>query len=80
MDLVLSDVVMPRLNGQQLYQATRELGKTIKFLFTSGYVGRESRSKMALDPSVPFLPKPWTVPDLITRVRAILDERAPAET
>jgi hypothetical protein len=58
----------------------RDLGKTMKFLFTSGYVGRESRTKMALDPSVPFLPKPWTVQDLITRVRAILDEKAAAAT
>ncbi len=77
-DLVLSDVVMPRLNGQQLYLATRELGKSLRFLFTSGYVGRESRTKMALDPAVPFLAKPWTVPDLILRVREILDEPAPA--
>ncbi|MSR07251.1 MAG: PAS domain S-box protein [Gemmatimonadetes bacterium] len=79
-DLVLSDVVMPRMNGQQLYDAVRELGKTMKFLFTSGYVGRESRSKLSLEASVPFLPKPWTVQDLITRVRSILDEATPVRT
>ncbi|MBI4420921.1 MAG: PAS domain S-box protein [Gemmatimonadetes bacterium] len=73
-DLVVSDVVMPRMNGPQLYQAVRRRGRLVKFLFTSGYVGREGRGDLVLDPAVPFLPKPWTLEDLIAKVRTILDE------
>ncbi|MBI4499847.1 MAG: PAS domain S-box protein [Gemmatimonadetes bacterium] len=72
-DLVVSDVVMPRMNGPQLYQAVRERGSAVRFLFTSGYVGREGRSDVKIDPTVPFLPKPWTVNELVTTVRRILD-------
>jgi two-component system cell cycle sensor histidine kinase/response regulator CckA len=73
-DLVVSDVVMPRMNGTQLYEAVRERGTPVRFLFTSGYVGREGRADVKLDPNVPFLAKPWTVDELITIVRGILDE------
>jgi two-component system cell cycle sensor histidine kinase/response regulator CckA len=72
-DLVISDVVMPRMNGTQLYEAVRTNGHQVRFLFTSGYVGREGRADVTLDPSVPFLPKPWTVDELVSRVRNILD-------
>ncbi len=72
-DLVVSDIVMPRLNGAQLYEAVRRKGNKVSFLFTSGYVGREGRSDAILAPDVPFLPKPWTVDELISTVRGILD-------
>jgi two-component system cell cycle sensor histidine kinase/response regulator CckA len=74
-DLVVSDVVMPRMNGTQLYDAVRRNGSQVQFLFTSGYVGREGRADVTLDPTVPFLPKPWTVDELVSRVRDILDAR-----
>ena len=72
-DLVVSDVVMPRMNGTQLYEEVRKGGNPVRFLFTSGYVGREGRSEAILSPDVPFLPKPWTVDELVSNVRAILD-------
>jgi signal transduction histidine kinase len=77
-DLVLSDVVMPRMSGPQLYDRLRGEGAAVRFLFTSGYVGKDSRSKLLVDPSVPFLPKPWTVEELVSRVREILDAPVPA--
>jgi hypothetical protein len=41
------------------------------FLFTSGYAS--GRDAEPLDPSLPFLPKPWTSADLLARVRQVLD-------
>ena len=72
--LVVSDVVMPRMGGRELYASLREEGFTMPFLFTSGYTDRMSSDTVALDPSVPVLPKPWTWTELTASVRAALDE------
>ena len=72
--LVVSDVVMPRMGGRELYASLREEGFRMPFLFTSGYTDRMSSDTVALDPSVPVLPKPWTWTELTASVRAALDE------
>jgi PAS domain S-box-containing protein len=72
-DLVVSDVVMPRMGGPQLQAQLREAGYTVKILFTSGYTDRDVRDAIRLEPSVPFLPKPWTIAELLRRVRDLLD-------
>ncbi|MDZ7632806.1 MAG: ATP-binding protein [Gemmatimonadaceae bacterium] len=72
--LVVSDVVMPRMGGRELYASLREEGYRMPFLFTSGYTDRMSSDTVALDPSVPVLPKPWTWTELTASVRAALDE------
>src|SRR5438034_68714 len=71
--LVFSDLVMPRLGGRALYDAARRDGHTVPFLFASGYSDPSGRGAAALDPSVPLLHKPWTGPDLLGRVRQLLD-------
>ena len=71
--LVVSDVVMPRMGGRELYASLRDEGFTMPFLFTSGYTDRMSSDTVALDPSVPILPKPWTWAELTASVRAALD-------
>jgi two-component system, cell cycle sensor histidine kinase and response regulator CckA len=72
--LVVSDVVMPRMGGRELYASLRDEGYRMPFLFTSGYTDRMSSDTVALDPSVPVLPKPWTWTELTASVRAALDE------
>ena len=72
--LVVSDVVMPRMGGRELYALLREEGYRMPFLFTSGYTDRMSSDTIALDPSVPVLPKPWTWTELTASVRAAIEE------
>jgi CheY-like chemotaxis protein len=72
-DLVLSDVVMPRSSGPQLLEGMREAGWRSRVLFTSGYAARDMREHATLDPGLPFLPKPWTVTDLLGKIREVLD-------
>jgi two-component system, cell cycle sensor histidine kinase and response regulator CckA len=74
--LVVSDVVMPRMGGRELHASLRDEGFRMPFLFTSGYTDRMSSDTVALDPSVPVLPKPWTWSELTASVRAALDEGA----
>ncbi len=77
-DLVVSDVVMPHSSGPQLLRSLRDAGLTTRILFTSGYPARDVHERTPLEPGVPFLTKPWTIPDLVRRVREVLDAPATA--
>ncbi len=74
-DLILSDLVMPRLGGRQFYEALKERGKDPRILFTSGYSAQDVRAGSGFLRDVPFLHKPWTLTDLFLRVREVLDEK-----
>ncbi|HVO35434.1 MAG TPA: PAS domain S-box protein [Gemmatimonadales bacterium] len=76
-DLIVSDVVMPHAGGPELLRALRDAGVSAKVLFTSGYPARDVHERTPLEPGVPFLAKPWTIQELVRRVREILD--APEE-
>jgi PAS domain S-box-containing protein len=74
-DLIVSDLVMPRLGGRQFYEALKEQGKDPRILFTSGYSAQDVRAGLGFLRDVPFLHKPWTLTDLFLRVREVLDEK-----
>ena len=74
--MIIADVVMPVVGGPQLVKELRDAGKTVKVLFTSGYTARDAQETRALDPGLPFLAKPWTITDLLRRVREVLDRPA----
>ena len=73
-DLVVADLVMPRLGGSELRREASRLVPEVRFLITTGYAARDVP---AIDPDrpleTPVLQKPWTVQDLRARVREILD-------
>jgi hypothetical protein len=73
-DLVLTDVVMPKLGGRQLSEALQQEGRDVRMLFTSGYATEDIQQGGTFDPGV-VLPKPWTLTDLLATVRATLDRR-----
>ena len=74
-DLVVSDIVMPHMNGYQLHDALQRDYEPVKFLFTTGYAGEEAKSSDEPYAHVPLLKKPWTLTELARGVRAVLDER-----
>jgi signal transduction histidine kinase len=73
-DLVITDVVMPRLGGRGLYEAARASGAEMKFLFASGYTARDVGATGEIEADLPFIHKPWTVAEFTHRVREILDQ------
>ena len=77
-DLIISDVVMPHTSGPQLLTALRDAGAAPRMLFTSGYAARDVQERATLDSGVPFLPKPWTIAELLRKVREVLDAPHPA--
>jgi two-component system NtrC family sensor kinase len=72
--LVISDVVMPRMSGVELFQAMRTEGIHKKFLFMSGYSAKDVQQNVGLEDDVPFLQKPWTPTELLNLVRDMLDD------
>ena len=71
-DLVLTDLKMPRLGGRALFDQARREGLMMPFLFASGYVD-SGRKPEPIDETLPFIRKPWAMDDLLARVRDLLD-------
>jgi PAS domain S-box-containing protein len=77
-DLVLTDVVMPRLGGPELVRALRARHPTLKVLFMSGYTDDSVVRHGLMDASVAFIQKPYTPRSLAAKVREVLDTPPPA--
>src|SRR2546430_423886 len=76
-DLVITDMVMPKISGMQLYETIRGAeppDKRVKVLFTSGYPAAEFRQSLAGDPDVAFVTKPWTASELLGQIRQLLEK------
>jgi CheY-like chemotaxis protein len=70
--LVLTDVVMPKMNGGQLVERLAPLRK-MKVLFMSGYTEDTASLQGLLAAGVPFLEKPFKIITLVQKVREVLD-------
>jgi len=74
-DLLFSDVVMPRMNGVELAEEACRLRPGLKVLLTSGYSRESLSSRTALHGGLPMIPKPYKQANLAGRLRALLDDR-----
>ena len=72
-DLVVSDLAMPRRDGWGLYRALRDGGNQVKFILASGYRESDTQERLTIAIEVAFLQKPWTLTELAARVREVLD-------
>jgi DNA-binding NtrC family response regulator len=71
--LLLTDVVMPRMNGRELCLRLQALRPSLKVLYMSGYSGSTIDKYGVLDGNVHFLKKPFSVQTLSREVRRALD-------
>lgn len=72
--LLITDVVLPTMNGRELAQRLTQMIPGLKCLFMSGYTADIIAHRGVLDEQVHFLQKPFSLEALATKVRAILDE------
>ncbi|HLJ95347.1 MAG TPA: PAS domain S-box protein [Gemmataceae bacterium] len=70
--LVVTDVVMPKMNGPQLAERMRGKWPNVRFLFLSGYTDRALLHNGLLNGNQNFLQKPFTPHDLASKVREML--------
>jgi len=72
-DLVVMDVVMPRMNGKEAHGEIIRVRPDVKVLFMSGYAADIVQEKGIVAEGVNFIPKPVTPMDMLKKVREILD-------
>ena len=74
-DLLITDVVLPGMNGRELANEVTGLYQDIKILFMSGYTADVIAHRGVLDHGVNFLQKPFSRKDLAIKVRKALDQK-----
>jgi two-component system, cell cycle sensor histidine kinase and response regulator CckA len=72
-DLLLSDLIMPRVDGRQLAQQLRQIDPRLKVIFVSGYPGHGVAGNELEFPGARFLSKPVSMETLAHAVREVLD-------
>ncbi len=76
-DLLITDVVMPEMNGRDLSNRLQALYPNLKTLFMSGYTANVIAHRGVLEEGVGFIPKPFSKKDLAVKVREVLDNAKP---
>ncbi|NJN16569.1 MAG: PAS domain S-box protein [Oscillochloris sp.] len=78
--LLLTDVVMPEMDGMALYHHLLTMQPQLRVLYMSGYTNDVIVNHGILNPGVAFLPKPFAIRDLAQKVRQVLDRPANSST
>jgi len=76
--LLITDVIMPEMNGRELVSLVRKSKPGLKCMFISGYTADVIDRRGKLDEGVQFLQKPFSMKDLAVRVRQALDSETRA--
>ncbi len=78
-DLIISDVVMPEMDGPTMLKAIRDKMPDLKIIFVSGYAEESVRRDIEDDQSVDFLPKPYSLDQINTKVKEVLRRQGKSE-
>jgi PAS domain S-box-containing protein len=73
--LVLSDLGMPRMNGEQFFTAARKLNPGLKIIITTGYLHSLTKSKLLTLGVTDMIAKPFSTQTLLPAVRRALDKK-----
>lgn len=71
-DLLITDVVMPRMDGPKLIREVRRVYPEMKVIFISGYTEDSFRKRLDRDVEIHFLSKPFSLKQLATKVKEVL--------
>ena len=78
-DLVLLDMVMPQINGQQTFEKIREVDPDMKILICSGYTKEEKIQKMVEKGCDEYILKPFDVVELSEKLNNVLSPNVSSE-
>lgn len=71
--LIVTDMIMPKLHGNEVYEKARMIRPDIKYLFMSGYTNDIIQKRDVCKEGVNFISKPFRPYDLLKKVREVLD-------
>jgi two-component system cell cycle sensor histidine kinase/response regulator CckA len=71
-ELLITDVVMPKMDGPNLVKLVRELHPDMKVIFISGYTEDAFRKRLDRDSDIHFLPKPFSLKQLASKVKEVM--------
>jgi two-component system cell cycle sensor histidine kinase/response regulator CckA len=77
LDILVTDVVMPRVDGPTLVREVRETHPDLKVIFISGYTEDAFRKKLGEEEGIHFLPKPFSLKQLAAKVKEVIEEGGP---
>ena len=72
-DLIISDVVMPEMDGPTLLRELRKRGIETKFVFVSGYPGEQFEQDLEGHSGFSFMPKPFSLKQLVEKVKEAME-------
>ena len=72
-DLLLSDVIMPKMNGRELYTRLKDLRPDLKVLYMSGYSRNVIGNQGLVADDIPFIEKPFSMKALAAKIRSVID-------
>ena len=75
-DLLITDVVMPNMDGPALIREVREIHPDMKVIFISGYTEDAFRQRLDSDSEIHFLPKPFSLKQLASKVKEVISGEA----
>ncbi|AMY10448.1 Blue-light-activated protein [Luteitalea pratensis] len=77
-DLLIADVVMPLMGGPALAKRLLQSRADLKVIFVSGYADEAIGDRRMLEDGASFLQKPFTLEELLKKVRGVLGDRRPS--
>jgi DNA-binding response OmpR family regulator len=73
-DLVLTDVGLPKMNGVDEFKKMREIDPQVKILLASGFIEPETKAELLRSGAKGFIQKPYKPYDVLKEIRKILDQ------
>ena len=74
-DLVLTDIGLPKMDGIEEFRALREINPQVKVMLASGFLEPDAKSELFKAGAKGFIQKPYTSEDLLRKIREVLDRQ-----
>ena len=69
-DVILSDIVLPEMDGWMMHSRLKELNTQVKVIFTSGYYDPETQARCEREGIQALIPKPFKLDEIVSIVRS----------